>query len=296
MKEPFKFRYVNEIAGTFVLLAVLLMVAGIYLAGRAHGWFEPQLKLFTTFSAEAGSFGLVKGGEVRIMNTPAGHVKEVLPSDDGGIKVVFDISGPFQKTVRRSSVGTVKKKFGVAGDSFIELDVSDRAGELVKTGDQIRFKKEPDIMESVTATLQEIRQSLIPTLDEVKGIVARVSNIMKSIDEGKGAAGRLISDVEMGNTVKRIADDIQRTTEQLPGVASNTAAVAADARRVSQALAGEVGDLGGLMLQTQSTLRETERLIQGIQRHWLFRKYIEQPSGTDLIPAYEVPDATGGTR
>ena len=34
--KPFKFRYVNEITGVFVLLIVALLVAGIILAGRAQ--------------------------------------------------------------------------------------------------------------------------------------------------------------------------------------------------------------------------------------------------------------------
>ena len=42
MAPPFKFRYVNEIAGFFVLVVVLLFAAGIVLAGRAQGWFEKE--------------------------------------------------------------------------------------------------------------------------------------------------------------------------------------------------------------------------------------------------------------
>jgi hypothetical protein len=42
------------------------------------------------------------------------------------------------------------------------------------------------------------------------------------------------------------------------------------------------------MLQTQETLREAERLIDGIQQTWLVRGYIEQPQTGRLIKPSEV--------
>ena len=59
--STFKFRFVNEIAGAFVLLAVAVLAAGIFLAGRAQGLFEPRFRLHTVFSAEEGTYGLTKG-------------------------------------------------------------------------------------------------------------------------------------------------------------------------------------------------------------------------------------------
>lgn len=37
--KPFKFRYVNELAGAFVLIAFLFIVGSIILAGQAQEWF-----------------------------------------------------------------------------------------------------------------------------------------------------------------------------------------------------------------------------------------------------------------
>jgi len=57
---------------------------------------------------------------------------------------------------------------------------------------------------------------------------------------------------------------------------------------VSEALAIEAKDLPGLVLQTQQTLHESEKLIEGIQRHWLIRKYIEKAQPNTRIPPSEV--------
>ncbi len=63
MNAPFKFRYVNEIVGTFVLIIVALLVAGILLAGHAQDWFTPIHRYHVDFPAE-GSLGLQKGATV----------------------------------------------------------------------------------------------------------------------------------------------------------------------------------------------------------------------------------------
>ena len=57
---------------------------------------------------------------------------------------------------------------------------------------------------------------------------------------------------------------------------------------LSAALAVEAKDLPGLVLQTQQTLHELERLIEGLERHWLVRKYIEQRQPNTRIPPSEV--------
>ena len=76
MSKPFKFRYVIEIVGAFVLIVVLALIAGIIIAARAQGWFVPEHDLMIRFPEE-GSLGLQKGSEVQVLGTPAGSIKEI---------------------------------------------------------------------------------------------------------------------------------------------------------------------------------------------------------------------------
>ena len=51
-------------------------------------------------------------------------------------------------------------------------------------------------------------------------------------------------------------------------------------------------DLPGLVLQTQTLMRELERLIEAIQRHWLLRKYVNKTNPPPLrpLPASQEPE------
>ena len=71
MNMAFKFRFVNEITGIFVMLALAALAAGVFFAGRAQGLFEPKFQLQALFTTDEGSFGLKRGAEVRIRDTAA---------------------------------------------------------------------------------------------------------------------------------------------------------------------------------------------------------------------------------
>ncbi len=271
MTSPsFKFRYVNEISGAFVLLAVGLLIAGIVLAGHAQRWFERKMVVETAFPLAYGSFGLKKGAEVRMLDTVAGRVRDVVPNEAGEIVVTFEVAGPFRKLVREDSVARAKKTFGVAGDAYLELAVGARSRPAVTTGRRVPFQKDTDLMESIQATLDGLKESLPKVLGKADEILTHVNNIVKSIDEGDGAAGRLINDPEVGAAVKRAAIDLQRTTAQMPG------------------------QVAGVMDEAGQVLRDVDRLIEGLQKHWLVRGYIEQPGATPVIPSYQIPPLQGG--
>ena len=58
---------------------------------------------------------------------------------------------------------------------------------------------------------------------------------------------------------------------------------------ISDVLGQEAKDLPGLVLQTQTSMRELERLIEGMQRHWLLRKYVNRTNPPRPLPASEEP-------
>ena len=64
--------------------------------------------------------------------------------------------------------------------------------------------------------------------------------------------------------------------------------VAETVRRESQTLPGAV-------FETRQTIREVERLVRALERHWLLRGYVESEVPIGRIEPGEVPDvSTGG--
>lgn len=61
MQQRFHFRYANELVGAFVLLALLLLVAGIFFTARSQGWFAPRYRFELLLPEITGKLG----GEAR---------------------------------------------------------------------------------------------------------------------------------------------------------------------------------------------------------------------------------------
>lgn len=240
MDTTFKFRFVNEITGVFVLLAVALLATGIFMAGNVQGLFEKKFKLHVVFTSTEGSFGLKQGSEIKILANTAGAVDQIEPTPDGAIKAVFVIKERYHGFVRTSSRAVVKKTLVITGDAYVEISVGDRNDPLILDGSSIDCVKDTEIIEQAKNMLDETRN----TLAEVKDVVIPI---------------------------------LQSVRQELPPLMSQ-------ARGTLQQ--GEIlmrDDLPGLTTQAQDTLREVQILIRGLERHWLFRSYIENPESGPLI-------------
>ena len=65
MAKPLKFRYVHEIAGSFVLLVLILGIAAFIMTWRAQGWLERTYEI-TLVCPEEGSLGLTEGSTIEM--------------------------------------------------------------------------------------------------------------------------------------------------------------------------------------------------------------------------------------
>jgi len=291
MSKPFKFRYVNEITGGFVLLVVALLVAGVILAGHAQGWFRPEYRLTLLFPPE-GSLGVQDGTRIVCLGTTIGTVERMTVANDGSMQGRAKIKGEFFRFLRSDSQALVKKAFGIAGETFVEISKGTTA-PLPKEGAELACQNDTEMLKQIQDSLAKIQK----TIDEYRNLaadlrstngplmqfIAHLNDIAAGIQKGEGPVGKLLRDPQMAQQladvlaqIQKIIADVKQTTAQLPGMAKTAG--------------GEVRDASGVMLQTQSAIHEAEKLIEGLQKHWLIRKYVDQVTEPERIPPQTVPD------
>jgi len=294
MTKPFKFRYVNEIVGTFVLVILVFLVIGIVVMGRAQGWFEPEHSLRVKIPAE-GSYGIKKGAAVVILETPVGMVDEVVVNEDGGMEGVLKIRGRFIRFVRDDSRAILKKQFGIAGDTFIEITRG--SGAPLDDGALLPQPaiKDTELLELLQNLVKQVQDAVVPVLEQTRklaeeytGLAADLRNpqghlqqllahleaLAAGLQRGEGTAGKLLKDPTTVEGVNAAIDSLRVSLRELETLMNN----------VKQATV----ELPEMAFQTRETLREAEILIEGLQKHWLLRKYVEQAAPTDRIPSAEV--------
>ena len=120
MEERFKFRRVNEITGAFVLAVIAVLIAAVVWTGHSQRWFKSRVPLRIALP-EGGAAGIREGSEVYFLGTLVGSVSDVVVEPTGRMEAEANIRRDFFRFVREDSSAVVKKKFGVAGDSFFEI-------------------------------------------------------------------------------------------------------------------------------------------------------------------------------
>ena len=304
MKQNFKFRHADEIAGTFVIIAAILFVVAVIMAGRAQGWFDGSFKLKVVFDTADGSYGLQEGAVVQVRNAIAGRVGKISPTPDGVMGTTLIIKERFRPFITKNSVAKIKKRFGLAGDAYVEIERG-KGGVIVEDGDVIKCVKDEELMETAQKMINEFQQAMQPMLDDIQKIVDSVAGITASIDNGDGLAGAVIKDngirddlASIVSHMESISADANVSVAQVSMLLSNNVSTVQSILNDVELMTGQAGTMltnqvpqivnrvPALQDEALSTMRETRRLIEGMQQVWLFRKYIKHDSDVvPLIPA-----------
>lgn len=310
MQKHFTFRHVNELTGLFVLGVLALVVAGVILSGYSQQWFARKYA-FDVLLPEAGAFGLRSGAEVLISGVSVGWVNDVRVGDDGRMKARVKIRGDFQRFVRTDSTATLKKVFGVAGDSFMEITRGTNA-PLPAQGATIVCLSTEQLPDRLERMLEELRAELLPvvkragaTLDtwtklgadlqesqaKLNQLVARLDNVATGVEHGKGTVGKLLTDTALVDDAQGLLARANATMSEWQGVMTNLNVAVRNVQNgtarlpeITEAVANEAKDLPGLVQQTQISMREVERLVEAMERHWLLRKYVNKTNPPPLRP------------
>lgn len=277
----FRFRYASEATGLVVLLALILFAAAVIQAGVLHDWFRPSVVLRVILPKE-GVGGLSRGAAVEILGTKAGEVTRIVIDPAQQMYAEVRLEEDMQVYVRNDSQAVVRKRFGVAGDSY--LDISRGSGEpLDWTYAVISASLERPPTENLGAMMDEIKQKVMPIIDETHRSVQLLASIMSRIERGEGAVGRLLADDQLVRNLEATAANANASTQAIPGILSRVEKSLAQVQSASRDLARATPEmpelarnleetsksLPMLMLQVRATTAELQQLVVQLRGHWL---------------------------
>jgi phospholipid/cholesterol/gamma-HCH transport system substrate-binding protein len=295
---------VHEITGVFVLAVVALIVALLFLGGRAQQWFSKKHR-FKVALPEQGASGLSAGSRVSILGLTAGAVTKIEVDEIGHIVAEVKVWDDLERFVRTDSLAFIKKTFGVGGDAY--LDITRGTGGTLPTGAAIRAIPPPDLIAHVESTLQALREESLPALQtaramltewrqlaadlretqaDLQQVIARLDDVVRAVDRGKGTVGELLVEDDIARQIEGLLVNSGHALDKAHDILKDLQSMTANLPAAADAIAQESRDLPGLVLQIQQTVAEVETFVAGLKRHWLVRRYMTQPSAAPrLSPA-----------
>jgi len=191
--------------GVLVLVALATLVALIFLmSGNTGGFFTGKLTLISYFE---NSVGLKVGAPVNLEGVTIGSVKaiRIVPERKlTPVEVIMRVGkqySPALHTDSKSSLETI----GVLGDTVVNIDSKFATGPPLQNGAELKTNETPN--------LSDVIKSSQGTIEQLNTILAKVDNLVDSLNNGRGTIGQLINDpalytkaVAAVNEIKDLAD------------------------------------------------------------------------------------------
>jgi phospholipid/cholesterol/gamma-HCH transport system substrate-binding protein len=297
MAKPFRFRHVRAITGLFVLAAFAAIAATFLYASRAQEWFAPRREL-TIILPRAGSMGLRPGADVQVLGTSVGSVRSLdlqlypkgNPASERRFVARVLIKDEFFAFIRTDSTVSIAKTLGIAGDALILItggSLNAANTELPREDPLLEASADTGASEMAQDILAQIRDRVLPlidktsvTMDELRATIARINDpnedlqktlralrqVAENIEQGKGLAGRLVSDEQLAKDLEAALPRLSTLLDQLRAVLANVERTTADLPAITATVKDQAASLPDLIAQAKSTLARTDALLADLKR------------------------------
>ncbi len=300
-----RFRYANQAVGVFVILTVIIFGTAFLFSGNVREWLDPGERIKVILPSD-GLFGLAEGAEVEILGTKAGKVIRIVINPDQQMHAEVQIQSDMKAFVRRDSTAVIRKKYGVAGDSFLYISrgsgepldwkyavitaVADRAptesmGAIL---DDLRAKVFP-ILEN---TGQAIRgfQAVVKDLQDPEGdmhqLFANLNIISAKISRGEGTVGRLLSEDALIKEVEALISLLNENIARLDPLFDELETTVGNVSKISANINKQSKDLPEVTLKLKEVLGSVKAVMDDLSKTTpqLPRIAANMGDATDSIP------------
>ncbi|MHB8421842.1 MAG: MlaD family protein [Leptospirales bacterium] len=287
----------ERIASIFLLIPLLGLLFGLYEVAVHQHAFDRRYTLYTVLGQ---SYGISPGVPVKLAGISIGSVKSVDFTKLNQVKVVMEILEKYQKKIRGDSFVTIKKSGIISGDVTLRISLGSPWLPAILPNHRIRSE--------TPLTFEQIMAKLNPTILDLQRIVANISDLSDSVDRGKGTIGSLLKKQEIYDDMRDAAGNVRSTTEKirqsskdLPKIVSDLQSSINDIKNATPQLPPISKKALTLLEDTQTTVSNTDNIIEGLRQSWPIRNLISVPPplpsiGDPSRAPLSYPDSAGRVR
>jgi phospholipid/cholesterol/gamma-HCH transport system substrate-binding protein len=193
--------------GVLVLVALAALTALVFLmSGNTGGFFAGKITVRSYFENSAG---LKQGAPVNLEGVTIGSVKNIRIVPERKltpVEVVMRISNKFTPALHADSK-TSLETIGVLGDTVVDISSKFATGGPIQDNSELQTTETPN--------LSDVIKSSQGTIEQLNTILAKVDNLVDSLNSGKGSIGMLINDPTLYNRAIAALNEIQQLVDQV---------------------------------------------------------------------------------
>jgi len=184
------------IVGMFVLIGILILLAGILTVGNLHTTFTKKMKITAVFNDVNG---LLPGSNIWFSGVKIGTVKSLSFYGKSQVKIEMNIDEASQQYIRKDAFVKIGSDGLIGNKILIIYGGTVQSGEVIE-GDTLQVATVLST-EEVMNTLQQNNKNILSITNDFK-------IISKRFVDGQGTLGKLMKD-------ETIYDNINATTKSL---------------------------------------------------------------------------------
>jgi phospholipid/cholesterol/gamma-HCH transport system substrate-binding protein len=203
--------------GALVIIATVLLIAGLYLVGQQRNIFSDNATLYAHFH---DIDGLMPGNNVRFNGFSLGRVVEITPYNDSLVEVVFSVDQDWLKYVSvnaQISLGTD----GLLGNKIVEIDPGVPFERSIVDGDTLQVRQQPN-MDLAMRTLNETNNNLLAISSDLRSITGRFS--------ADNSLWQLLSDTSLTPQIRSAVVNIEVTSARAARITGDLSSIVYDVR------------------------------------------------------------------
>jgi len=190
----------SVIVGIFVLLALVIFVAGIFILGGQQNRFVKSVHVKAIFDDVAG---LNPGNNVWFSGVKIGTVKAIDFYGKSQVAITMNIEEKAQQYIRKDAKARISSE-SLIGNKIIVLFGGSNNAPAVVEGDLLAAENPLDT-DDLMETLQENNKNLVGITGDIKVLSAKLV-------KGEGTMGAILTDSLMATNFRSIAQNLQKAS------------------------------------------------------------------------------------
>jgi phospholipid/cholesterol/gamma-HCH transport system substrate-binding protein len=239
--------------GVLVLVALSALTALVFLmSGNTGGFLAGKITVRSFFENSAG---LKVGAPVNLEGVTIGTVKSVRIVPERKltpVEVTMRIGKKFTPALHSDSK-TSLETIGVLGDTVVDINSKFATGGPIQDNSELQTTETPN--------LSDVIKSSQGTIEQLNTILAKVDNLVDSLNSGKGSIGKLINDPNLYDRAIATLNEIQGLVDQVGNGKGSIGKLIADDTLYNRANA-TVGKLEDVATQIDSGNGTIGKLIK----------------------------------
>ncbi|WP_257667687.1 MlaD family protein [Parapedobacter tibetensis] len=235
------------IVGLFVLVGIIILVAGILVLGGQQNRFSRTVKVSTVFDDVSG---LKSGNNVWFSGVKIGTIKAINFKNLKQVEIVMAIEEKSREYIRKNAIAKIGSE-GFIGNKLIVIEGGSSDVPAVESGDILVSSKGTDT-DAMLATLQINNENLVDITENIKLLSEQVAR-------GEGTIGAVLTDSMMAVHTKQMIANLNLT-------AANTAKASQALTQLTDKMNAEGTLINDLLTDTvvYANLRGAVAQLQGI--------------------------------